>query len=74
MRRELCRNVHADATDKTHTITWRYDAEDDGERDLIRSLGLRSLLSVVPQARFPGWQNLVTCASVDVYAAAVRKL
>lgn len=74
VRRELCRNVHADSTDKTHTITWTYDAEDDGERDLVRSLGPRSSISVVPQARFPGWQNYVTCASVDVYTAAVRKL
>ncbi len=74
VKRELCRNVHADAMDKTHTIIWRYDAEDDGERDLIRSLGPGSSVSVVPQVRFPGWQNYVTCASVDVYAAAVRKL
>ncbi|KAF7507595.1 hypothetical protein GJ744_010265 [Endocarpon pusillum] len=74
VKKELCRNVHADAKDKTHTSTWRYDAEDEGERDLVRSLGPGSSISVVPWAMFPGWQNYVTCASVDVYAVAVRKL
>lgn len=74
VKKELCRNVHAGATDKTHTSTWRYDAEDDGERDLVQSLGPGSSISVVPWAMFPGWQNYVTCASVDVYAVAVRKL
>ena len=73
-RRFLCRNVHAGVQDETHTVTWRYDAEDAEERNLIRSLGSGSVISIVPWARFPGWANHVSCATVDIYTAAVRRL
>lgn len=72
--RELCRNVHAERRDKTHLITWRWDAEDENERNLVRSLGPDSVILVVPWARFQGWKNHVSYASVDIYAAAVRRL
>ncbi len=74
IRRELCRNVHAGRQYKSHVIEWRYDAEDEEERNLVRSLGGESSISVVPWARFPGWKNNVSCASIDVYGAAVRRL
>jgi hypothetical protein len=74
VKRTLCANVHAEAKDKTHMITWRYDAEDNEESSLLRSLGTESIISVVPWARFPGWKNHVSCAGVDIYTAGVRRL
>jgi hypothetical protein len=74
LQKELCRNVHAERCDKTHIITWRYDAEDSEERDLVRSFEPGSSISIVPWARYSGWQNHVSCASIDIYVAAVRKL
>jgi hypothetical protein len=72
--RRICTNVHADRNDKTHVVTWRSDAEDEEESDFLRALGPRSVVLVVPWARYPGWQNFVSSAKVDIYAACVRRL
>lgn len=74
IRRDLCRNVHAERSDKIHVVTWRYDADDEEERILVRSLGSEGTISVVPWARFPGWENHVSYANVEIYAAAVMKI
>lgn len=73
-RRELCRNVHADKRPKTHVVKWRYDAEDEEERFLVRALKAKDLISVIPFAMFPGWQNHVLSVRVDIYTAAVRRM
>jgi ankyrin repeat domain-containing protein 50 len=73
-QKELFRNVIADKNYKTHEVTWRYDAEDEEERSLIRSLQTGSVITVHPWARFGGWVNHVSSANVEIYAAVVRKL
>jgi len=73
-RIELFRNVTADRNYKTHEITWSYDAEDDEERNLVLSLQSGSVILVHPWARFGGWVNHVSSASIEIYAAAVHKL
>jgi hypothetical protein len=74
VQRTLCRNVHAGRKDKTHVVEWRYNAVGEDEGNLVRSLRPGTVISVVPWARFPGWRNYVSCASIDIYCAAVRRL
>jgi hypothetical protein len=74
IRKELFRNVTANRNYKTHEVTWSYDAEDAEERSLVRSLRSGSVISVHPRARFPGWENYVSSASIEIYAAAVHRL
>lgn len=73
-RRRLCCNLHAEGRDRTHVVEWRWDGDEEEDRDLVRSLGPGCVLSVVPWARFPGWENHVSCARIDIYRAEVRRL
>lgn len=74
VRRRLSTNVHAEKRNRTHVVEWRYDEEDEESRSLVRSLVGASVISIVPWARFMGWENHVSCASIEIYSAAVRRL
>jgi hypothetical protein len=74
IQKELYRNDIAQRNYKTYVVTWRYDAEDEEESSLVRSLDSGSRISVVPWARFRGWGNHVSVATMDIYASVVTKL
>ena len=72
-KREVCRNVNAGKQDKTHTVVFSHDAEDEEEHEWIRNLKTGDSIAVAVEARYPGWTNNVHSCDISVFTAgAIR--
>lgn len=60
-------NLHASRQEKTHIVTWRWDAEDEEERKWVRDLKQGECVELTIWARYPGWANHVQSAKIDVF-------
>ena len=67
----IVRNVHAGQEYKTHVVTWTFDAEDDDERIWVRNLKRGQHVDIVLWALYPGWENHVASARIDIFTAMV---
>jgi hypothetical protein len=67
----IVQNVHAGQEYKTHVVTWTFDAEDDDERIWVRNLKRGQHVDIVLWARYPGWENHVASARIDIFTAMV---
>lgn len=73
--RRITTNIHAGREYKTQVIIWTEAGEK--EEKWVRGLKVRGLkrgqvITLRAWARFPGWQNNVNSATIDVYTSAVR--
>ena len=59
-------NRHAERVPRVHTVEWTRGARGDA---FVRALQNGDVVEVVPYAMYPGWQNYVYAASVEVYTA-----
>lgn len=59
----LATNLHASGIAQNHRVVYR--AEDD--LPWMRSLQAGDRVSIIPRALFPGWQNFVERASIEIY-------
>ncbi|CEJ60273.1 hypothetical protein PMG11_08853 [Penicillium brasilianum] len=59
----LATNLHASGIAQNHQVVYR--AEDD--LPWMRSLQAGDRVSIIPRALFPGWQNFVERASIEIY-------
>ena len=71
--RKIITNVHADRRDKTHIVEWCYDALDQDERSLLKELKCGRRVAITAWADFPGWENLVSGAKIEIYFSCVRR-
>lgn len=66
-------NVHAGKEWKKQDVVWTYDSEDDRIRDFVTSLKGGQRIAITAHAAYPGWENRVSCASIDIYTPRVRR-
>ncbi|KAJ5381590.1 uncharacterized protein N7496_004018 [Penicillium cataractarum] len=59
----LATNMHASRVTQNHQLVYR--AEDD--LPWMQSLQAEDRVSIIPRALFPGWQNFVEKASIEIY-------
>jgi hypothetical protein len=59
----LATNMHASRISQNHQVVYR--AEDD--LPWMQSLQAGDRVSIIPRALFPGWQNFVEKASIEIY-------
>lgn len=70
--RRIITNVHAGKEYKTHVVTWRYNAENEEEREWVTTnLKKGRQVDITVWARFPGWTNNVGSARIDVFTATI---
>lgn len=68
-RRLIQRNVHASDETRAHTVTW--DAWDGDIRKWMEALSPGDKIGLYPKAMYPGWENTVVKAEMDLYCAWV---
>ena len=59
-------NRHAERVPRVHVVAWTRGGRGDA---FVRALRNGDAVEVVPYAVYPGWQNFVYAASVEVYTA-----
>lgn len=54
---------------RTHVIMWHFDSEDEEERTWVRNLRRNQVLVLSVWAVFPGWENHVAAAKMEIVTA-----
>lgn len=70
--RELFRNIHAGRHWRTKTIQWGVHDDEKDVREWVDNIKNGQLIELTAWAQYPGWENHVKSAQIDVYLAAVR--
>lgn len=66
-------NVHAGKEWRKHDVIWTHDSEDARVRDVIANLRGGQRIAITACAAYPGWENWVSSASIDIYTPRVRR-
>jgi hypothetical protein len=66
-------NIHAGKEWKKHDVVWTHDSGDERVRDVIANLKGGQRIAVTACAAYPGWENRVSSASIDIYTPRVRR-
>ena len=69
---ELMRNLHALREWRGYSKALSVHDEDEGVRNWMSGLERGQVLDLTVWARYPGWQNRVKSASIDVYLSVIR--
>lgn len=73
MKRRLCENVAASRENRMYSVVWKFDSENEEEREWLRALSSGDSIVLTVHARFPGWTNKVHSAEIKVYTAGVNR-
>jgi hypothetical protein len=71
--RKIVTNVRAGQDYKTRVVALYANADDEGERDWVKSSLKRGhQVDITVWARYPGWENHVAAARIEVFTAVLR--
>ena len=71
--RRIVTNVRAGKEYKTHTVALYANAEDEGEKEWVKNnLKRGHQVDITVWARYPGWENHVAAARIEVFTAVLR--
>jgi hypothetical protein len=71
--RRIVTNVRAGKEYKTHVVSLYANAQDDGEREWVKNnLKRGHQVDITVWARFPGWENHVAAARIEVFTTVLR--